>query len=166
MRHGKNAKFSVLGIQIVVEYWQKNGHQVICFLPDYLFNYDQVNQKKRLQQLNIKEFKASQMPDNVGLLHKLADKGIIIKTPPQDYDDSYSIQYAKKFNAFIVTNDKFRDFIEKQLGNQEKLKERKWIKDHSISYTFNDVEFLPNPDSKIFYKFQYEEYRHYPLDIL
>ena len=65
-----------------------------------------------------------------------------------------------------MTNDKFRDFIEKQLGNQEKLKERKWIKDHSISYTFNDVEFLPNPDSKIFYKFQYEEYRHYPLDIL
>jgi hypothetical protein len=26
MRHGKNSFFSVKGIQIVVEYWQKNGH--------------------------------------------------------------------------------------------------------------------------------------------
>lgn len=63
--------------------------------------------------MNIREFKASQMPDNVSLLNKLADKGYIIKTPPQDYDDSYCIQYAKKFNAYIVTNDKFRDFIQK-----------------------------------------------------
>ena len=48
MRHGKNTLFSVKGLQIVVEYWQKNGHQVVCFLPDYLFSYDQVNMKKRL----------------------------------------------------------------------------------------------------------------------
>lgn len=31
------------------------------------------------------------MPDNVSLLNNLATKGYIIKTPPQDYDDSYSI---------------------------------------------------------------------------
>lgn len=40
MRHGKNSLFSVQGIQIVIEFWHKNGHQVVCFLPDYLFNYD------------------------------------------------------------------------------------------------------------------------------
>ena len=40
MRHGKNQLFSVKGLQIVLEYWAKNGHQVICFLPDYLFDYD------------------------------------------------------------------------------------------------------------------------------
>lgn len=59
MRHGKNSFFSVKGIQVVVEYWQKNGHKVVCFLPDYLFSHDQVNLKKKLSQLNIKEFKAS-----------------------------------------------------------------------------------------------------------
>lgn len=87
----------------------------------------------------------------------MADKGFIIKTPPQDYDDSYCIKYAKKFNAFIVTNDKFRDYVQKK-DNSEQPKERKWVKDHSISYTFNGNEFLPNPDSKIFNKYQYEDY--------
>jgi Zc3h12a-like Ribonuclease NYN domain len=91
MRHGKNSFFSVKGIQLACEYWQKNGHQILCFLPDYLFSYEQVNLKKKLNQLNIKDYKASQMPDNVGLLNTLAAKGYIIKTPPQDYDDSYSI---------------------------------------------------------------------------
>jgi hypothetical protein len=32
--------------------------------------------------MNIKEYKASQMPDNVSLLNSLAGKGWIIKTPP------------------------------------------------------------------------------------
>ena len=82
MRHGKNSFFSVKGIQVAVEYWQKNGHQVICFLPDYLFSYDQVNLKKKLNQMNIKNYKASQMPDNVALLNNLSEKGYIIKTPP------------------------------------------------------------------------------------
>lgn len=67
---------------MVVEYWQKNGHQVVCFLPDYLFSYDQVALKKKLNMLNIKEYKASQMPDNVSMLNNLATKGYIIKTPP------------------------------------------------------------------------------------
>jgi Zc3h12a-like Ribonuclease NYN domain len=65
-------------------------------------------------------------------------------------------------NAFIITNDKFRDFLAKQ--KEEKSREQKWIKDHSISFTFNSDEFLPNPDSKLFNKFPYEEYKHYPLD--
>ena len=63
-----------------------------------------------------------------------------------------------------MTNDKYRDFIGKQEGASEKSKERKWINDHSISYTFNSNEFLPNPDSKIFNKYAYEEYKHFPLD--
>jgi hypothetical protein len=65
----------------VLEFWKKNGHNVVCFLPDYLFNYNEVNQKKKLNALNIKEIKPSQMPDNVNLLHKLANQGMIIKTP-------------------------------------------------------------------------------------
>lgn len=161
MRHGKNSIFSVKGIQIAVEYWQKNGHQVFCFLPDYLFSYDQVNLKKKLHSMKVKTYKASQMPDNMSLLNSMATKGYIIKTPPQDYDDSYSIQYAKRANAFIVTNDKFRDYVTKQ---SDKPKEQKWIKDHSISFAFNGDEFLPNPDSKLFHKFALEEYKHFPLD--
>jgi hypothetical protein len=102
------------------------------------------------------------MPDNVSLLNNLATKGYIIKTPPQDYDDSYSTQYAKRTNGYIVTNDKFRDYLHKV--KEDKLREQKWIKDHSISFTFNTDEFLPNPDCKLFNKFPYEDYKHYSLD--
>ncbi len=66
-----------------------------------------------MNAMSMGETKVSQIPDNVALLHKLANLGYIIKTPPQDYDDSYCIQYAKKHQAFIVTNDQFRDFVEK-----------------------------------------------------
>lgn len=78
-----------------------------------------------------------------------------------------------------MTNDKFRDYIdglfelirekegEKPSPGKKSKKgspkgqsalimdktsaknEQTWIKSHSISYTFNKDEFLPNPDSKI-----------------
>jgi len=43
----------------------------------------------------------------------MAEMGVMIKTPAQDYDDSYCIYYARRTNAFIVTNDKFRDYLRK-----------------------------------------------------
>lgn len=150
MRHGKNRIFSVKGIQIAIEYFKANGHEVICFMPEYLFNYEEVNQKKRMNAMNIKETKASQIPDNMALLHKLANLGYVIKTPPQDYDDSYCIQYAKKHNAFIFTCDQFRDFIEKQPTKQLKSKEKKWVLEHSVSFAFFGDDMIPNPDSRLF----------------
>ena len=38
MRHGNNKSFNCKGIKIVIDYWQTKGHEVIGFLPDYLFN--------------------------------------------------------------------------------------------------------------------------------
>ena len=158
--------------------------------------------------MGLMDVKKSKMPDDMQLLHKLLDNDYLVKTPSQDYDDSYSIQYAKKFNAFMVTNDKFRDYIDamhQNLHDQDHLQETQggskknspnkqkkskksvnpqdeqkyfdkseikreqvWIKSHSISYTFNKDEFLPNPDCKLWQqKFcVYNEYRNYPLDLL
>jgi hypothetical protein len=47
-----------------------------------------------------------------------------------------------------------------------KSKERKWLADHLISFTFHNDEFLPNPDSKFFDYFNYDDYKNYPLDEL
>lgn len=105
------------------------------------------------------------MPDNVILLHKLEKKGLIIRTPPQDYDDSYCIRYAKQKNAYMVTNDKFRDYINKFEG-KEKVNERKWIQQHSVSYTFHKDEFIANPDSQLYSDCQMENYKNYPLEDL
>ena len=53
MRHGKDQVFSCKGIQIAIQFWKKNGHEVICFLPEYLFNYKEVSQKKKQLQLDL-----------------------------------------------------------------------------------------------------------------
>ena len=70
-------------------------------------------------------------------------------TPAQDYDDTYCIEYAKKHGGYIITNDKFRDHVDKIEGAQKKA-ERRWLKQHCISFTFRKDEFLPNPASDFF----------------
>jgi len=81
MKHGKDKLFSVKGIQLAVNYWHKNGHKVIGFLPEYLFDHDQVASNKRMKQMNLKDTKASKLPDDMQLLHKLLDQDFLIKTP-------------------------------------------------------------------------------------
>lgn len=72
-------------------------------------------------------------------------------------------------NAFIVTNDKFRDYhrkieVQPSTNQPEALKrEKAWIKQHTISFTFREDEFMPNPDSKLFQKYAYQTYKSYPL---
>jgi hypothetical protein len=47
-------------------------------------------------------------------------------------------------------------------------KEQKWIKAHSVSYTYNRDEFLPNPDSKLWLQkhCDFDEYRNFPVDLI
>ena len=71
--------------------------------------------------------------------------GTLVATPPQDYDDNYSIAYATRYNGFIVSNDMFRDYLMTiSPDNQAQLKER------LISFTFRNDEFLPNPGASYF----------------
>ena len=67
MRHGQDKLFSCRGIQIAVQYWVKNGHKVICFLPEYLFDYQQVSQRKKQASMGLKNVKVSKLPDSVAL---------------------------------------------------------------------------------------------------
>jgi hypothetical protein len=66
-----------------------------------------------------------------------------------------------------VTNDKFRDYIRKIEANPstnepESIKrERQWLKQHCVSFTFKSDEFLANPDSSLFQKFPYETYKQF-----
>lgn len=112
MKHGKDKVFSVKGIQIAVNYWNKNGHRVVGFLPEYLFDYEEVANQKKMKDMGLKDVKPQKIPDDVILMNKLKQNDFLISTPSQDYDDSYCIQYARKMNAYMVTNDKFRDYIE------------------------------------------------------
>jgi hypothetical protein len=146
MRHGDKT-FSTKGIQIVMDYFTINGHKVLSFLPEYLFK-ENVNSGKKKRVV----------PDDIGYLNKLYSEGLVVQTPPQDYDDSYVIQYAKKYDAFIVTNDMYRDYLENIKDNRLRETERMWTKEKLISFTFNKDEFIPNPDSGFFKEFSILEY--------
>ena len=151
MRHGEQKGiYSTKGIEIAIEYFTKNHHKVISFLPDYLFKEKDPNKhgKKRV------------LPDNLPYLYGLVSKGLVVKSPPQDYDDSYCIQYAKAKNAFVVSNDMFRDYIDNIKDKVERETEKNWRDVYCISFTFNGDEFLPNPDAPFFkqFGFNYQEY--------
>jgi hypothetical protein len=62
----------------------------------------------------------------------------------QDYDDSYCIKYAQQRNGVIVSNDLYRDHIDK-LPESAKGGMRKWLREHVISFTFVRNDFVPNP---------------------
>lgn len=115
--------------------------QAIAFVPEYVTSYKDVGDNKRLQKSGVKANTASKIPDDIQLLRDLSDQGLLITTPPQDYDDSYIIQYAMNHGGFIVSNDRFRDHKRK-----ESSKVRNWLKTHLISFTFILDEFMPNPD--------------------
>ncbi|KAG6962145.1 hypothetical protein JG688_00008745, partial [Phytophthora aleatoria] len=143
MRHGKGKIFSCAGIELAVSYFQALGHRVVAFIPDYMLQSDE-ERAEREEQGEV--LTAAKIPDDVALLERLMLKGVLIPTPPQDYDDSYSIQYAGLHNGYVVTNDLFRDHIVNMVGPRErKVAMRAWLRAHQISYSWVRNEFLPNP---------------------
>jgi hypothetical protein len=141
MRHGKQKQFSVQGIAIALEYFQKLGHEVVAFVPDHY-----LTRKPPPSSVPMKLAEFFPVASDLTMLKDLVDKSLVILTPPQDYDDSYCIFWARKNDAIIVTNDRYWDHIDKHTNNSEKKKIKKWIRNHCMSYTFVKNEFLPNPD--------------------
>ena len=159
MRHGEQKGiYSTKGIKIAIDFFTKNGHQVKSFLPDYLF---------KEKDPFAKHSKKRVLPDDLPYLYGLVGKGLVVKSPPQDYDDSYCIQYAKKHDAFVVSNDLFRDYIDSIKDKTEREAERKWRDVKCISFTFSGDEFLPNPDAAFFkqFGFDYQEYNKNTLKV-
>ena len=148
MRHGESKGiYSTKGIKIAIDFFTKNGHKVISFLPDYLFKEKDPHSKHAKKRV---------LPDDLPYLYGLVSKGLVVKSPPQDYDDSYCIQYAKKHDAFIVSNDLFRDYIDNIKDKTERETEKNWRDVKCISFTFTADEFLPNPDAPFFKQFGYD----------
>ena len=122
-------------------------------MPDYVMDRRKIQMqldiknKRRSKSAHHREFRPQQVPDDVGYLETLVEKGILVKTPPQDYDDSYCIAYAKAKDGFIVTNDMFRDHFKQKNLAEDEIKQ---MKKRLISFTFHQDEFLPCPDAHFF----------------
>lgn len=140
---GKKSTLSVAGIRIAIEYYQRRGHDVVAFVPEYYYT------RKPLPSstcgLSLGDF----MPvvDSMPAFESLVQRKLVVLTPPQDYDDVYCIEYARKHGAYIVTNDRYNDHINKMpSGSRAQRELRQWIRRHCISFTFVRDEFFPNPD--------------------
>ncbi|KUF83919.1 hypothetical protein AM587_10010925 [Phytophthora nicotianae] len=83
--------------------------------------------------------------DDWALLNELVQKDHVILTPSQAHDDFYVIDYAVKYNGFIVTNDMFRDHVSNKRTFHGKRLTSSWVRSHCIDFTFVGKEFMPNP---------------------
>eukprot|EP00357_Protocruzia_adherens_P011238 CAMPEP_0114987488 /NCGR_PEP_ID=MMETSP0216-20121206/9036_1 /TAXON_ID=223996 /ORGANISM="Protocruzia adherens, Strain Boccale" /LENGTH=817 /DNA_ID=CAMNT_0002350093 /DNA_START=362 /DNA_END=2815 /DNA_ORIENTATION=+ len=143
IQHG-DTYFSARGLKLAINYWAKRGYDVIAFLPENCLSYEKVASYKRAAKASF-EISKAKMPDDVGMLIELKRQGFIATTPAQDYDDSYCIEYAKKNNSCIVSNDRYKDHVE-NVDETIRVEVKKWIRYHRISFTFAGDEFIPNPD--------------------
>ena len=136
IKHGQRVRFSSRGIQLVIQYWQEQGHRALAFVPEKHLDERGVGLNKRAASLGLSDPK--HVADDVPLLRALEAKGELVVTPAQDHDDSYCIDYARRHApACIVSNDMYRDST---------LVNKQWRTAHLISYTFLQDEFLPNPE--------------------
>jgi hypothetical protein len=123
--HGGGA-FSTQGLPIVVEYYKSKGFSnVVAFLPDH--------------------YLTQHYPDPLqdwSKLEALVEEKILIPTPAADYDDVYMVQYARKNDGVIVTNDKYRDIPLSFKDPQERKTVAKWIMGHRIPFKFQGDTFI------------------------
>lgn len=91
--------FSERGVELIVNYFQKLGHIVKVFIPQY----------RRSQNMH-------------PLLEQYYREGIVVYTPSRQingkritpYDDRYIIEYANLCGGIIVSSDQYRDlYVEK-----------------------------------------------------
>lgn len=67
---------------------------------------------------------------------QLINDGIIIECPEGSPSDIYILQYALQKNAYIISNDKFRDYY--------KSFDKDWIEDQRIAFKIIDEVFCFN----------------------
>ncbi|KAL9919938.1 uncharacterized protein ACN427_001671 isoform 1-T1 [Glossina fuscipes fuscipes] len=124
--HALCKNFSVRGLKIAIEYFEKMGHEVKAIVP----------------QFRISKNKSTE-PDELERLHRA---GKIVLTPCKNlpgkasacYDDRFILQLACELDAVIISNDNYRDLL------FENTAFKKIIENRVIGYTWcNDIFILP-----------------------
>eukprot|EP01084_Bolivina_argentea_P316683 548997_1 len=132
---------NLLGISKALDWFEsrlKGRAPVIAFLPtSYIFKEKQREVRKILQSL-------------------LMSRKLIL-VPKLDNDDSYIISFAYSKEGWIVSNDLFRDAIEKEKESQQKhdtdqqeiCELEAWLAQSRVSFVWVGDAFMPNPDHKL-----------------
>lgn len=116
---------------------------MIIILPEYCFS-DKEIEIRREQKL-----KEVTLPDDTSIILKLKSEGVAVGVPDKDYDDAYIVEFALDKKAFLVSNDKFKEFREDtKLPMNKRVRVREFLRDNLMSYTFFKDDFYPNPEFK------------------
>lgn len=96
-RHSVDKKeFSVKGLSLCIEYFQKRGHDVKAVVPEFRMRRGRSTDPEKIKELN--------------------SQGIVILTPNKSYDDRFLLDIAIEFDGVVISNDKFRDIINESEG--------------------------------------------------
>lgn len=130
-RHGNSQHFSLRGSLLAMEYYRKNGHAVVLFLPE-----------ARLQP-HCRDSDHHSFDE----IDRLRGTDSLVLVPSTDYDDAYTCTYGRENGAVIISNDVFRDVVYQAsaLGYNAAAEWETWLNACRISFTFRRDEYLPNP---------------------
>uniref|UniRef100_W8BCL0 Putative ribonuclease ZC3H12D n=2 Tax=Ceratitis capitata TaxID=7213 RepID=W8BCL0_CERCA len=124
--HALNKEFSVKGLKICIEYFEKMGHDVKAVVP---------------------QFRMHRCSDTAAMF-ELHSAGKIVVTPCKNlpgkftisYDDRFILQLAAEMDAVIVSNDNYRDLI------NENTAFKKLIENRVIGFTWCNDLFMVAKD--------------------
>ncbi|XP_011188599.1 NEDD4-binding protein 1 [Zeugodacus cucurbitae] len=124
--HALNREFSVKGLKICIDYFEKMGHEVKAVVP---------------------QFRMHKCTDSAAMF-QLHSKGKIVMTPCKNlpgkftisYDDRFVLQLAAEMDAAIVSNDNYRDLI------NENAAFKKLIENRVIGFTWCNDLFMVAKD--------------------
>lgn len=123
---------SAKGIAASVLYYADLGYEVHAFVPRHFLN----------------DKGGKRGVDDASVLRNLREKGLVASVPSQDHDDDYWLQFAWQKDAYVVTNDRMKDHVEKYPGDDSEAF-YKWRDERVISYTFVGDDYFPNPTFKL-----------------
>ena len=75
----------------------------------------------------------------------MAAEGLLIATPPGDYDDAYALAYARRHGGILVSNDRYNDAVATAPPGKRRDALRAWLRARVCTFAFAGAEFLPNP---------------------
>ena len=121
--HGGGKTYSCKGIKIAVEYFVNRGHpKVYAVIPWY------------------RQFtpRSNAVTDHHILKH-LKEQGNLLISPQITYDDTYILRLADETNGVVLSKDKFRDFLDKDMFIDVIRKRR-------LDFMFGDDKLFPRED--------------------
>eukprot|EP00916_Digyalum_oweni_P010863 GHVL01018072.1.p1 GENE.GHVL01018072.1~~GHVL01018072.1.p1 ORF type:complete len:310 (+),score=61.19 GHVL01018072.1:1480-2409(+) len=138
MRLGEGKTFSCIGIKRCVQYFLRHNCHPLVFLKDKILDVQEI---VNIRRAKTKGWQLGPMPDDPDILTKLKKDGFVLTVPDREYDDTWMLDFARKKSVVIVSNDQYRDYIQK-LPDKQKDDAKKFLRHYVVGFSFFQGEFF------------------------